>query len=367
MKLSCSRESLLKAINVVNKAVSNRTTLPILECILFTADETGFYLTANDLEIGIQSAPIHAQIEKVGVVALESRIITDIIKRVNGDTVLFSVNNKNITDISCGSSSFQLMGQNGDEFPSLPEVEKNQNFVLSQNELKNAIRQTIFSISQDESKPVLTGEYIELKADNLKMVSVDGYRISYRNILLSACSEETNVIIPGKTLAEINKILSQEEEDNVHVYFTEKHILFDLKSGIVVSRLIEGDYIKYQQSFTDDYKTKIISKRDDLLQALERASLVSRDTKKTPVRIFMENNVLTITAKAELGNAHEEVLVEQDGDQLEIAFNPRYLIEALRVIEDDKVSIQFTTNLSPCIIKPLEGDTFGYLILPLRM
>jgi len=367
MKLRCSRESLFQAINMVNKAVSNRSTLPILECILFTADETGFYLTANDLELGIQSSPIDAQIEKTGVVALEARIITDIIRRVNGDTVIFSVDEKNITSIDCGTSTFQIVGQNGDEFPSLPEVEKNQNFVLSQNELKNAIRQTIFSISQDESKPVLTGEYVELKEGSLRMVSVDGYRISYRNIPLSACSEETNVIIPGKTLGEINKILSQEEEDMVHVYFTDKHILFDLQSGIVVSRLIEGDYIKYQQSFTDDCKTKIVCKREELLQALERASLLSRDTKKTPVRIAMENNVLTITAKAELGNAHEEVCVEQDGDILEIAFNPRYLIEALRVIEDSQVSIQFTTSLSPCIIKPLEGNGFGYLILPLRM
>lgn len=366
MNLSCSRESLFQAINMVNKAVSNRTTLPILECILFTADETGFYLTANDLELGIQSAPIDAQIEKNGVVALEARIITDIVRRVNGETVSFSVDEKNVASIACGTSTFQIVGQNGDEFPSLPEVEKNQNFVLSQNDLKNAIRQTIFSISQDESKPVLTGEYIEFKTGILKMVSVDGYRISYRNIPLSACSEETNVIIPGKTLGEINKILSQEEE-TVNVYFTDKHILFDLQSGIVVSRLIEGDYIKYQQSFTDDYKTKILCKRDELLQALERASLVSRDTKKTPVRINMENSVLTMTAKAELGNAHEEISIEQDGDALEIAFNPRYLIEALRVIEDSQVSIQFTTNLSPCIIKPLEGDTFGYLILPLRM
>ncbi len=367
MKLTCSRETLLNHINIVNKAVSNRTTLPILECILLTADERGFILIGNDLELGIQSSPIEADITEKGEVALEARIFSEIIRKVNGDDVSISTDEKNITVISSGSSEFKIMGQNGEEFPALPEVEKNNAYSLLQNDLKNMIRQTIFSIAQDESKPVLTGELLELKEEYMNIVSVDGYRISFRKAAISGGGKETSVIVPGKTLNEINKILSQEEGDKVTISFTDKHILFDLGTSIVVSRLIEGDYIKYAQSFTEDYKTKIFVDRSALVQALERASLVSRDSRKTPVKLAISENLVILTANAEMGTAYEEVSVELEGEALKIAFNPRYLIEALRVIEEEKVTIQFTTSLSPCIIKPLEGDSFKYLILPLRL
>lgn len=367
MKLTCSRETLLNHINIVNKAVSNRTTLPILECILLTANERGFILTGNDLELGIQSAPIEADITEKGDIALEARIFLDIIRKVNGETVSISTDEKNIAVITSGSSEFKIMGQNGEEFPDLPEVEKTNAYRMLQNDLRNMIRQTIFSIAQDESKPVLTGELLELKEESMNIVSVDGYRISYRKGPISGGDKNTSVIVPGKTLNEINKILSQEVEDTVTISFTDKHILFDLGTSIVVSRLLEGDYIKYGQSFTEDYKTKIFVDRSALIQALERASLVSRDSRKTPVKLEISHNLVVITANAEMGTAYEEVIVELEGEDLNIAFNPRYLIEALKVIEEEKVTIQFTTSLSPCILKPLEGDSFKYLILPLRM
>lgn len=367
MKLTCSRDSLLESINIVLKAVSSRTTLPILECIMLRADINGFQLTANDLELGIQSAPIEADIVEQGAIALEAKIFSEIIRKVNGTMVSISTNNQNVTVISCGTSEFKIMGQSSEDFPELPQVEKHMEYSILQSDLKDMIRQTIFSVAQDETKPVLTGELIEINDTILNIVSVDGYRISYKQITLESPAQNASVIVPGKTLNEISKILSSDSEDKAFIYFTDKHIVFNLNNNIIVSRLIEGEYIKYAQSFTEDYKTKLIIDRVSFIQALERASLISRDSKKTPVKIEITAEELIITANTDMGTAYEEVKIELEGELLKIAFNPKFLIDALKVIEDEKVSIQFTTSLSPCIIRPLEGKEYKYLILPLRI
>ena len=337
MKLTCSQDLLLQYINIVNKAVSNRTTLPILECILLTANERGFIMTGNDLEIGIRTAPIEAEIQESGEVAIEARIFNEIVRRLNGESVTIATDEDYAVTIVSGSSEFKIMGQ------------------------------TIFSIAQDGSKPVLTGELFELRSNSVHVVSVDGYRISFRKNSLLTGSGDTDVIVPGKTLAELNKILSQEEDDTLSIYLTEKHILFDLGTAVMVSRLIEGDFIRYAQSFSEDYKTKVVINKSELIQALERASLVSRDNRKTPVRLMIRANGMDITARSDMGTAHENVTAEVEGDDLAIAFNPRYLIEALRSIEEETVKMIFMASLSPCTILPEEGDSFKYLILPLRM
>lgn len=367
MKLTCNKDTLLQCINIVNKAVSSRTTLPILECILLTANEKGFILTANDLEIGIRTAPIEADISETGEIAMEARIFNDIIRRLNGETVTLETDGNNAVRITSGSSQFQIMGQNADDFPELPEVEQENTYSISQLKLRDMIRQTIFSIAQDDSKPVLTGELLELREGVVNLVSVDGYRISFRQNPLLQSSGETEVVVPGKTLGELNKILSQEEEDTVSIFLTDRHILFDIGTAVMVSRLIEGSFIRYAQSFSEDYKTEVLISRAELIQALERASLVSRDNRKTPVRIEIGADKLDITARSDMGTAHEEIGAEIDGDGLTIAFNTRYLVEALRSIEDEQVRIRFMTSLSPCTVLPVEGDSFKYLILPLRM
>ncbi|MFV0314291.1 MAG: DNA polymerase III subunit beta [Anaerotignum sp.] len=367
LKLICKKDLLQQYINIVNKAVSSRTTLPILECILLTADHKGFVLTGNDLELGIKTAPIDAEIIEMGEVAIEARIFNEIIRRLNGEEVNISTDEKNVVTIICGSSEFTIMGQSGEDFPDLPEVEQNQAYILKQNDLRNMIRQTIFSIAQDNTKIVLTGELFEFHDDFFNIVSVDGYRISYRNNTLIQSCGETSVIVPGKTLSELNKILSQEEEDLVSVYVTDKHILFDLGTAILVSRLIAGDYIRYEQSFSADYKTAMTINKSEFIQSLERASLVSRDNRKTPVRFKINTDTLEITAQSDMGTAFEEIPVDVEGEEISIVFNPRYFIEALRSIDEEKVKIHFTASLSPCTILPVEKDSFKYLILPLRM
>lgn len=367
MKLNCSRNSLLNAINIVSKAVSSRTTLPILECILLNADENCFKLTANDLELGIETSPIEAEIDETGKIALEAKLFSEIIRRVNGETVTLESNDKNEIVITSGTSEFKIMGQNGDEFPAIPSVSKEVSYTVKQKDLRDMISQTIFSVSMDESKPTLTGELIEIKDKAMNIVAVDGYRISYRKAETEEAETAASVIVPAKTLREITKILSSEEEDMAKIYVTDKHILFELGGNMIVSRLIEGEYIKYQQTFTDEFKTRVVVNRADMIAALERASLISRDARKIPVKIDIHKDKLVITSQTDMGTVYEEVFSESEGEALKIAFNPRYLIDALRAIEDENVSIQFNSSLSPCIIKPEMGDSYKYLILPLRM
>ena len=366
MHIRCQQDVLLNSVNTVLRAVSNRTTLPILECILIQTKNDQLVLVGNDLELGIEST-ISSEILSPGYVALEAKIFSEIIRKLPNEEIEISVDENYMTTIRCHNSKFQIAGQSGDDFPELPKVEKLQGITLPEPKLKEIIRQTLFSVAQEETRPILTGSLMQLKDDGLNMVSVDGYRISYRHIPLSIENKEADVVVPGKTLGEISKILSGEEGDLVTIYFTDKHVLFDLGQSTVVSRLLEGEFLRYEQSFSSDYESKILIDRKAFLLSIERAALISREGKKNPIKIQLTSDKLIITSNAELGTAREEVLVSLEGKELLIAFNPKYLIEALRSIDEDQVEISFISSLAPCIIQPINGNHFKYLILPIRL
>ncbi len=366
MHINCRQDLLLNSINNVLKACSTKTTLPILECILLQAHEGKLTLTGNNLELGIEST-IDAEVTTDGFVALEARIFSEIIRKMPGEIIEISCDSNYMTSIISEKSKFQIAGQSGKDFPELPNVEKIHCCKINQLTLKDMIRQTIFSVAQDETRPILTGEMVQIKDRNLNIVSVDGYRISYRQTPLSNENEEIEVVIPGKTLIEINKILSSEEDEELDIYFGDKHVLFDLGDSKVVSRLLEGEFLKYEQVFSPDYETKILIDRKNFLMCIERAALISREGKKNPIKIQIDGDKMIITSNTELGTAREEMDVVLEGKELVIAFNPRYLIDALKVIDDDKVYINFISSLTPCIIKPQEGEHYKYLILPIRV
>ncbi|NLK20575.1 MAG: DNA polymerase III subunit beta [Epulopiscium sp.] len=365
MKVSCMKNDLLDSVNIVLKAISNRTTLPILECILLETEGNLLKLTGNDLELGIEST-IPANIEKTGCIALEAKIFSEIVRKLPEDEVRIIVDSEFMTTIKCANSEFKIAGQPGTDFPELPKVEKDKSFALKQGTLKDIIRQTIFSVATEETRPILTGELIQIKDSALHMVSVDGYRVSYRKTPLSIDNEKNEVVVPGKTLGEISKVLSSEDDD-VSIYFTDKHILFDLRDSTVVSRLLEGDFLRYESSFYKDYETIIQINRRDLLMSIERAALISREGKKNPVKIEINPDKIIITCNTELGTAREELPIHLEGKDLVIAFNPKYLIDALKAIDDEEIKIQFISSLNPCIIRPIDGDDYKYLILPIRL
>lgn len=366
MHIYCRQDLLINSINTVLKACSTKTTMPILECILLQATNGKLTLVGNNLELGIEST-IEANVINEGFIALEAKIFSEIIRKMPGEIIEISTDDNFMTSIVSENSKFQIAGQSGKDFPALPKVEKIHSCTINQLALKEMIRQTIFSVAQDETRPILTGEMLQIKENSLNMVSVDGYRISYRKIDLSNENADVQVVIPGKTLSEINKILSTEENDTVTIYFEDKHVLFDLGDSKVVSRLLEGEFLKYEQVFSSDYETKILVDRKNFLMSIERAALISREGKKNPIKFEIDGDKMIITSNAELGTAREEIDVVLEGKEIVIAFNPKYLMDALKAIDEDKVCIHFISSLTPCIIKPEEGEHYKYLILPIRV
>lgn len=368
MKIACKKEQLINNINIVSKAVSSKTTLNILECILLVADTKGFRLIANDLEIGIETSNIEAEIEETGEVALESKFFSEIIRNLPEEDVLIESDEKNITVIKSGKTKFKILGRNPQEFPRLEEIERDSKYSISSLIFKNMVKQTVFSVSVDESKPIFTGELLEIKNESFNMVSIDGFRVSFRQTNIDPRYKEKSVVVPAKALSEISKILTDKEEDIINLYFTDNQILFELDSCIMIARLLEGEFIKYEQIFTDDYTTRIEIDRNNFLRSLERASLISKDNKKTPVKLkICRDGSVVITSNTDISNSYEEVKAEFEGKELTIAFNPKYLIDALKAIDENAVSIQFMTSLSPCIIKSVTSQSYKYLVLPLKL
>ncbi|MCL2396914.1 MAG: DNA polymerase III subunit beta [Defluviitaleaceae bacterium] len=368
MRIVCGKSNLVENINIVSKAVGGRATTPILECCLLAADTaSGFRLTANDMELAIETKEIEADVLEEGSVALDSRVFFDIVRRLPGTEVEIYSDDKNLTVIKSGKSEFKILGMNSEEFPAVPEVDKKDACTLPATEFKNMIRQTIFSVSQDTSKPVLCGELFEINDGTARMVSVDGFRISLRKYDFDGCEKVVKVIVPGKTLNEISKILPTDEDATISFYTTDKHILFELDNCTVVSRLLDGEFVNYENMFTKGAETFVTVEKAALFESIERAALISRDSKKSPVKLKLEDGQIIITSNTDMGTSYEEISAEQNGPGLEIAFNPRYITDVLKVLECEKVVMEFTTALSPCVIKVEGSEDYRYLVLPLRL
>ncbi|OON99110.1 MAG: DNA polymerase III subunit beta [Epulopiscium sp. Nele67-Bin004] len=366
MKIYCNQEILLSHVNIVLKACSTRTTMPILECILIKAVDKQVTLVGNNLELGIQST-FETNVVEQGCIAVEAKIFSEIVRKMPLGDIEITLTENNMINILSGKSKFTILGQPGNDFPELPEVDNQVTYLISQLRLKEMIRQTIFSVAQEESRPIFTGEMFHLENDEFHLVSIDGFRLSYRCVNLLTNNTKVESVVPGKTLNEVAKILNTEGADLVNISFGEHHILFDLGNSKIVSRLLEGEFLNYNQVFPNDYQTRVIIDRRLLLTSIERAALITREGKKNPIKIDLNQESMIISSNTELGTAREEIEIELEGEPLTIAFNPRYLIEALKSIDDDLIAINFLSTIEPCIIKPTEGDAYKYLILPIRV
>lgn len=358
---------LLENINVVSKAVSSKSTLPILECIMLTADES-LKLTANDLSIGIESKEIDADIAQVGNIAIEAKVFLDIIRKMPSDFVTIETDENNITHFSGGKTKLKILGSNAEEFPLLPQISQDRGVTMNASMLKDMIKKTSFSIApEDSTRANLTGEFFQVRDNQLRVVAIDGYRISFGYSDYETAGIDVSAIVPGKSIAELYKILPNEGEDEITIYFSDKHILFELPYCTMLSRIIEADYIRYDQIFNEDYSTIVTIDRLSLLDALERSLLISRDSKKNPIRIEISDDAVILTSTTELGTSFDEISADIDGQNLEIAFNPRYIIDVLKAIDDEKVICTFTLSSNPMFIKGAIDTRFRYMILPLRI
>ena len=365
MKLVFKKSDLNNAVNIVLKAVSSKTTMTILECILIDATTNEIKFTANDMELGIETKVEGEVIEK-GKIAIEAKIFSDIVRKLPDSEInIFTDENYQMT-ITCEKAKFTIPGKSGEDFSYLPFIEKDKFIYLSQFTLKETIRQTIFSIATNENNKILTGELFEVKGNTLKVVSLDGHRVSIRKVELKESFDDISVTVPGKTLNEICKILNGGNDDEVRLFFTANHIVFEFENTVVVSRLIEGEYFRINQMLSSDYETKININKKELLNCIDRATLLLKESDKRPIIISVEDGNIQLKINSEMGSMNEDISIVKEGKDMVIGFNPKFLIEALRVIDDEEINIYLLNAKAPCFIKNDE-ESYIYLVLPVSI
>lgn len=364
MKLICSKASLLKGVSIVSKAVPSRTTMPILNCILIDASANEIKLTANDMELGIETV-IEGEIVERGIIALDAKFFSEIVRKLPDNDVVIESDDTFQTTITCEKAKFNIVGKSGEDFSYLPHIEKNESISISQFTLKDVVRQTIFSIADNDTNKLMTGELFEINENRLRVVSLDGHRISIRNIELKESYSPLKVVVPGKTLQEISKILTGEAEDMVDIFFADNHILFEFDETKVVSRLIEGEYFHIDQMLSSDYDTKVKINKREFLNCIDRATLLIREGDKKPIILNIQDGSLQLKINSFVGSMNEEIEIEKEGKDLLIGFNPKFFIDALRVIDDEEVTLYMVNPKAPCFIKD-DAGTYVYLILPVN-
>lgn len=364
MKIICSKSELLQGVNTVLKAVPTKTTMPILECILIDTTDGQIKLTANDMELGIETK-IKGDILDKGKIALEAKLFSEIVRKLPDSEVTIQTDENFRALIKCEKAKFNIAGKSGDDFSYLPEIEKNQMVVLSQFSLKEIIRQTIFSIADNENNRLMTGELFEINGNEMKVVSLDGHRISIRKIELKEDYNHIKVVVPGKTLNEVSKILTGGIEDYVHMFFTGRHIVFEFDDTIVVSRLIEGEYFRIEQMLSSDYETKISMNKKELQSCIERASLLVKEGDKKPIIMNILDDSMELKINSFIGSMNEDIDIIKTGKDLMIGFNPKFILDALRVIDDENIDIYMINPKAPCFIRD-EAQKYIYLILPVN-
>ncbi len=368
MKFTCNQQVLSKSLNTVSKAVSSRTTLPILKGIHIEAKEEGkIILTASDLEMSIKKE-IDANVEEAGSAVVISKLFSDIIRKLPNEEISIFEDEDNSLIIKTNFSEFKVICLPVDEFPKVGEKEENsENIFLDRNIFKDMVRKTAFAASIDESKGVLTGILTEINEENIIMVSLDGFRLAL--VKENIKSEKTSkFIISARFMNEISKIISEDDGvADINLYLGEKKAVFNIGNAEIILRIMEGEFIKYRDIIPAENTTKVITGREILLESIERASLLAREGKNNLIKIRIKNDLMTITSRSEEGNVKEEIIVEKTGNDIEIGFNSKFVIDVLKAVDEDKLSLNFKTGVSPCVIKPIEGDSYEYLILPVRI
>lgn len=364
MHIICDKSKLIEGMNIVMKAIPGKTTMMILECVVIEVKDNQIKLIANDLQLGIETL-IDGEIKQEGSVAVGAKVFFEIIRKLPSDNVSITVDEDDHMNISCGKAKFNIMAKATDEFPYLPNIVKDKNVNISQFTLKDIIRQTVFSISDNENAKVMTGELFEIHDSELKVVSLDGHRISIRKVKLNRSYDDVSVIIPGKTLIEISKIINGGMDDEVSIFFTDKHVLFEFEDTIVLSRLIEGEYYKIDKMLSTDYETKVTVNKREMLECIDRSTLLLKESDKKPVIIDVQDDYMKFAMNSAIGSMDEDIDASKEGKDILIGFNPRFLMDALRVIDEDEITMYMINPKAPCFIRDQE-ETYIYLILPVN-
>ena len=364
MKFTVNKKDIAEAVSNIQRAVSTKTSIPALEGILLTAQDTTLELCAYDMELGITTV-IPAQVSESGKSVLSAKIFSDIVRRSPAETLTIAVDEKNMATLESGYSRFTIIGIPAAEFPELPRLSDATQITLPANLLKSMIRQTLFAVAESDAKPIHQGSLFNLEQGMLDVVSVDGYRLAVRSEPVDY-PDELSFVVPGKTLGEILKLL-KDTDDPVELAAGRRHILFTIDNYTVISSLLEGEFLNYKAAIPPESQTEVILKTREAIDSVERVSLLITDRLKSPVRCLFADNEVKLNCTTSMGRASDQIDVEMTGQSVEIGFNNRYLLEALRNTECDEVKVQLGGPLSHMKVVPKEGNSFLFLVLPVRL
>ena len=369
MKIVCYKDKIIKALNSVVKGVASKTTMPILEGILIQTNDNEIKLTTYDLEIGIEYI-MECEIKEQGSTVVNAIMFSEIIRKLPDTEIYISLNDKNLLEIECEGSLYKLATMNPEEFPELPKIEIENSIEVDQNVLKNMIRKTIFAVSSEENRPIFTGCLFEIENNKLNLVAVDGFRLALRSIYLNKQTNNFSAVIPGKTLNEVNKIISDSFEP-VKIGVSKNQALFEMDNCKIVTRKLDGEFLNYKNVIPSNWETRIRVNKNSIQNSFERISLISASAiekeKKYPVKVQVDIGKVIISCTNQTGDAKEELFVSTEGKNLEAGFNPKYFLDSLKAVEDEEVFIEFGTSISPCLIKSVENNDYTYMILPIRL
>lgn len=365
MKFICNKQSLYEAINNVSRAVAVKSTISALEGIKVTLNLDTLILTGYDLEIGIKTE-LDVISEDRGEFIIGSKFFSDIVRRMPAEEVTIEVDENLGAKIYGGVTEYNIVVLTAEEYPDIPEFDNNDCFSVPQGILKNMINQTIFAVSTNENKPILTGELFDVKDGEFNLVAIDGYRLAVRNEKTPNFSDR-KFVVPAKALKEISNLLKEDDNLDCNIFYGKKHIIFDISGYKVISRLLDGEFHNYRGSIPASSTTEVIIKTRDFISSLERCSLLINERAKAPIKCIFDNGEAKISCHTIIGKFSDSFTVDIAGPMVEIGFNCRYLLEALKATESDKVRLLMTNGLSPMKIVPLEGDEYTFLVLPVRL
>lgn len=363
MKFYCNKNELVEKINIVQKAITNKSNSQIFGCIFMQVGDNNLTMVGMDTDLSIETK-VSAKILSEGKLLLDSRLFGEIIKRLPDDKIkIKSDDNKNVI-ISSGNTEFSLVNLDSGEYPKIPEVNFKNKISLKQNVLKHMIKSTTFSASFDESKGIITGVLINIKDYVLTFVALDGFRLALKSEIIDN-DFNINIIVPAKTLNEINKILKDNDE-LIDIYLTNNFVMIKINNDKIILRLLQGDFIKYETIIPKENKVSIVLSKYEFIDGLERSTLLTKDKNTNLVKLEIKDDKVILKSNSQVGQLKEEIFIKKQGIDLDIAFNSRYLMDAVKAIEDDEIKLEFTNNIAPCILKSSKSENSKYMVLPVR-
>ncbi len=365
MKIYCDTQVLCEACLNVQRAVSNKTTIPAIEGILIKAIGNELFLTGYDLEVGITTS-IPCRVMEQGAIILNAKLLCDIVRKIPGDQVYLETDERLLATIRGGEAEYSLIGIDGNEFPELPAVSGGYPVVLEQKLLKDMVRQTIFAVSVNDSKIVHTGVKFEVAPNLIRLVAVDGSRLAMRTEAINYMGDELSFVVPAKTLNEVTKLIG-DDEDTISLGIGKRHIIFEIGSYQIISRLLDGDFLNYKNAIPTTCSATAKVNTREMIESIDRTSLIITDKFKSPVRFVFDDKLVRISSVTALGTANDSFSCEYEGNRIEIGFNNKLLLDALRACDADEVKIELNSGSSPILILPTKGDSFLFLILPMRL